>query len=344
VNIDREGLRRTPELDTVKVQKSERLEVFMFGGSTTWGANVSDRETIPAHLNWIMQKDGVPSSVRNFGQIGYVSTQECIALLRECQRGNVPDIAVFYDGVNDVASLQQHCRAGLSINSVNRRDEFNLSLRGTTGQHIKQIVRNSAIATLLVSDQPRSLDPVIGGAMWQQHIDDRRADPKVIERIERIMNSADNSEGTARERVAQLLVEDKALELLSYYSATIRMIRAIGDEYGFETWFFWQPVIFTKKHLSPEEQDILIEEGGSELIYIAVYNALLKIINVPDGPNKETLAPLHRVVYLGNAFEQEGWNDKQAFLDLCHVTSDANELIARLIWEQMKSHITVDID
>ncbi len=336
VNIDRDGLRLTPNSGHGQAKEDDRLKIFMFGGSTMWGANVSDHETIPAYFSQIVREDGVNSSVRNFGQIGYVSTQECIALLRECQRGNIPDIAVFYDGVNDIVSLQQHCRAGLSINAENRIEEFNLSLHGTTSRHLKQIARNSAIVRLIVSDEPRSLDPQKQAGLWQQHFDKRRADPKVAERIEQIKTSADIPKATARQLMTQVLIEDKVLEMLHCYSATIRAIEAIGDEYGFETWFFWQPAIFTKLHLSAEEQVILKREGSSESIYISAYNTVLQILNTPEDQDHESRLPLHRVVYLGDAFERGSWGDKQAFFDICHVSSAANELIAQLIWEQVQ--------
>ena len=42
--------------------------------------------------------------IRNLAEIGYVSTQEMIALVRELQSGYRPDLVLFYDGVNDTTS------------------------------------------------------------------------------------------------------------------------------------------------------------------------------------------------------------------------------------------------
>ena len=64
--------------------------------------------------------------IRNLAEIGYVSTQEVVALVRELQSGYRPDIVIFYDGVNDTTSALLEGEAGLTTNEINRRREFNL--------------------------------------------------------------------------------------------------------------------------------------------------------------------------------------------------------------------------
>ncbi len=79
------------------------VNVFVFGGSTTYGYGVPDWETIPSHLQEILQEH-VPKPVRvyNFGRGYYYSTQEKILLERLLGAGHVPHLAVFIDGVNDL--------------------------------------------------------------------------------------------------------------------------------------------------------------------------------------------------------------------------------------------------
>ena len=71
---------------------------FVFGGSTTWGAGVKDDYTIPSYLNRL-------ASGRyrffNYGVLAYQSTQEVLRLSLLLSDGNVPDLVVLYDGVND---------------------------------------------------------------------------------------------------------------------------------------------------------------------------------------------------------------------------------------------------
>lgn len=55
-----------------------------------------DHCTIPSHLSKLLHAQGYRAEVTNYGEIAYVSTQEVITQLRRIQRGEVPDIALFY--------------------------------------------------------------------------------------------------------------------------------------------------------------------------------------------------------------------------------------------------------
>ena len=103
--------------------------VFVFGGSTTWGAGARDDYTIPSLLAKQLHAAGLDVRVTNFGESGYVSTQAVISLLLELQSGRVPDVVVFYDGANDLFAALQNERPGVPQNEDNRRSEFNLSRR-----------------------------------------------------------------------------------------------------------------------------------------------------------------------------------------------------------------------
>lgn len=130
INVSQNGLRATwnpPPRDGA--DDPPPVRVFTFGGSTMWGSGARDDHTIASYLSKLLYEKGYRAEVTNYGQIGYVSTQEAIALLRRIQRGDVPDIVLFYDGINDVFSSHQNGAAGVSRNEANRRAEFNLSRR-----------------------------------------------------------------------------------------------------------------------------------------------------------------------------------------------------------------------
>ena len=46
-------------------------------------------------------------------------------LFLQLREGNIPDLVVFYDGVNDVFSAYQQGKAGIPQNENNREKEFN---------------------------------------------------------------------------------------------------------------------------------------------------------------------------------------------------------------------------
>ena len=101
--------------------KSSRWAVPRSGGS----ARATTRRFRRCWLDRFDEK-GWRVELKNLAEIGYVSTQEVIALTRELQAGYRPDLVIFYDGVNDTTSALLEGEPGLTTNEVNRRHEFNL--------------------------------------------------------------------------------------------------------------------------------------------------------------------------------------------------------------------------
>ena len=98
----------------------------MLGGSSLWGFGARDDRTIPSILSRDLFEAKWDVRIRNLAEIGYVNTQEVIALIRELQSGYRPDLVIFYDGVNDTTSALLEREAGLTTNEINRRREFNI--------------------------------------------------------------------------------------------------------------------------------------------------------------------------------------------------------------------------
>jgi lysophospholipase L1-like esterase len=77
-------------------------QVWVFGGSTTYGSGVPDESTIPSYLSEDLNAlPGVCAVVTNLGAEGYNTNQEIILLTELVKKGHHPDLAVFYDGFND---------------------------------------------------------------------------------------------------------------------------------------------------------------------------------------------------------------------------------------------------
>lgn len=123
INIDANGLRKT--WNTTAAPTATQIKIFMFGGSALWGTGARDDFTIPSWLSKRLHARGVEVWVTNWGEGGYVSTQEVITLLLELQKGNIPDVVIFYDGVNDTFSAFQQGRAGIPQNEYHRAQSFN---------------------------------------------------------------------------------------------------------------------------------------------------------------------------------------------------------------------------
>jgi hypothetical protein len=101
VNITEAGYRLIEEQGPWPIEKTN-LNVFVFGGSTTFGAGVADSETIPSALQRELRKTSTrPVCVYNFGRGFHYSSQERILFSNLLVAGHVPDAVIFIDGLND---------------------------------------------------------------------------------------------------------------------------------------------------------------------------------------------------------------------------------------------------
>jgi hypothetical protein len=145
VNIDEAGIRRT--WNRAAAPRPGQPKVFMFGGSTLWGVGARDDFTIPSLVSKKLSV-ALPSGawVKSFADIGYVTTQDVIALILELRQGHVPDAAVFLDGVNDTFAAIQGGVAGLPQNEAHRVAEFDSLVRFDWR---RMLVERTALFTLV---------------------------------------------------------------------------------------------------------------------------------------------------------------------------------------------------
>ncbi len=101
VNLGPDGFRVTPGRDA----EGARL-VFLFGGSTMWGYNLPDDETIAAHLQRRLDAGGGPAwRVRNYGVCASYSKFERQLFESLLAAGSRPAAVVFLDGLNEFCRI-----------------------------------------------------------------------------------------------------------------------------------------------------------------------------------------------------------------------------------------------
>jgi len=203
ININRDSIRSTH----FQCPAEHTYVIYFFGGSTAWGSGVRDQGTIPSLLSKKLCEQGYNVQMTNFGESGYTSTQEIIRLLLELQKGNQPDIVIFYDGFNDVNSAKSNLIAGYPYYVSARKKEFN--------SH-----DNLNIAPLF-NDFYKLTDKYIPKQQWIE---------------------------------PQLDIE-LAHDTAHLYLKNNQIIRAMENEFDFKSFFFWQPTIYTKQVLSPDEKN-----------------------------------------------------------------------------------------
>jgi hypothetical protein len=101
VNVHLEGFRHSTDQGPWPPDPA-RFNVFVFGGSTTFGYGVADHQTVPSQLGPLLAEAlRTKVSIYNFGQCFYQSTQERLLFEKLLLAGHIPHMAVFIDGLND---------------------------------------------------------------------------------------------------------------------------------------------------------------------------------------------------------------------------------------------------
>jgi hypothetical protein len=199
IQVDRDGLRRTfnSHCDT------GAYTIWMFGGSTVWGAGVPDWLTIPSLLGQQYQQAGRSVCIRNYGEKAWVNTQELIKLILELKRGErKPDLVIFYDGPADVYATYQSGIPGVHQNFDEMKRLYETHAAEGRG-NFQYLLKTNAARLLL----ERRLTNQIGNR-------GSRGDSNAI-----------------------------AQEAVRCYSENLSVVEVLARAYGFEYAAFWEPTI-----------------------------------------------------------------------------------------------------
>jgi lysophospholipase L1-like esterase len=242
INIDQEGIRLTPGADC----GPNSFKVFAFGGSTMWGTGSPDWSTIPSYLQTGIKKlKNGPICVVNFGESGYVSTQSVIELMLQLQSGNIPDMTLFFDGVNDIYAAYQSGRPGLHQNFDQVAAKFE-----RRGVSIKELLELSSLHSLAVS-----LVTIL-----RQEVS---STPKFLtyETIGIDAESLSNS-------------------IIQIYLSNYKIVDGLARKYGFKSFFFWPPHITVgEKPLTTEEWELKRSlDPPQAKLYLSVYRKIEPLV------------------------------------------------------------------
>jgi len=322
-NVDRQGLRRTinpPALHST----TPRRRIMMFGGSALWGDSVRDEFTLASILAKRLHEEQYSVEVTNFGQLGYVSTQQVIALLSELRRGIVPNLVIYYGGTNDIGAAAHSAQPGESISEVNRVLEFNLLNDNSITRLLKNCALNSAVSRFV----RMSNDP-----FWtrQAHDDIAKIHQQRIKSSSNITDQLRRApEGERAQLAARLLRIEVARDALSIYGGNVQATEVLSDGFGFESLYFWPPTVFDKEHRTSDEQQIVENERDNQQLFDTVRQqwAILK------QSGGKSIHPIQETVLLADVFNSTTWTDQTAFFDAVHVTEAANaEIVERMLPE-----------
>ena len=258
INVDQEGLRFTPGADC----GPQAFKVFAFGGSTMWGTGAPDWSTIPSYLQTGMNKlQKGPICVVNFGESAYISTQSVLELMLQLQAGNIPDVTLFLDGVNDIYAAYQSGRAGLHQNFAQVADQ--LERRGVPRQsRLKELLELSSLYRFAESL----------GTKLRQAV----SRPPALLTYETM--------GRDAERLSNAIIQT--------YLSNYRIVEGLAQQYGFQAFFFWPPhITIGTKPLTTEEWELKRSLDPAEAkLYLAVYRKIKPL--VPEYKNLSYLGAI----------------------------------------------------
>lgn len=275
INIGEDNLRKTwnPKSQDVDVI------VFMFGGSTIWGWGARDDYTIPSLLSKILFDEyQIKAKVINYGEVGYVSTQEVIALMTLLQKNNRPNFVIFLDGLNDICSTLRTGQLGMTgvpWNELERKRSFHLEQAGV----FKQLVSLYAQHSFLYSGFIQAMGTI------------KQKEP-------------------LKEHQATLISE-----IMKVYLENIKTVDALAKSYHFESLFYWQPTITTKKTLTPYEKEL--EEAGEHLLKARV---IFKGVNALISTQNTVIRDMTNIL----SDDEESY-----YIDYFHTNEKGNEKVAR---------------
>lgn len=286
VTLDERGLRRTPGENPAD---EKAIRILCFGGSTMMGMGARDEQTIPAVLARRLGELGHRVSVTNYGQLGHNSTQEAITLQQLLKAGERIDIAIFYDGINEMACAEQTGRADGLFNEARRRAEFNL---------LHPNRRGDLVTAALMAIAPRTL---------------RRLRQLTGLRLRGPLPAAEVD-------LSRLDVSCLAREVVAGYAFNLCLVRLLAREYGFQPIFFWQPALTTKKVKTHDEQrwnnDYTSDPTRRRRLYetiIAVRRRCPDLISACDAIDLSALF--------------DDWTDP-VYIDLYHLSEVGNTAVA----------------
>lgn len=146
VNINGYERRTVPSF---AAKGKDTVTIWFFGGSTMFGFNVTDAETIPSQLVTLYGQTNHTASLKvvNFSVPYYFSLQEYKLFSQLLDEQPAPDIAIFFDGLNDF---------WLYNNTYYRETYFTQKLASLFKEGVSELPSNSSAERTVKSDKPLS--------------------------------------------------------------------------------------------------------------------------------------------------------------------------------------------
>ena len=247
MNTDAHGLRATT--NPALLPGTGVDTVFVFGGSTVWGAIVRDAHTIPSELSTALNGNGHPSFVLNYGENAYTFTQNLVRLQLRLQKGERPATVVCYEGVNDVLSAYYAHRTGATLLD----DELRSLMEWRQQSAVKRM-----------------------GSVVKEFLKKRSMIYQSFQKLSYLLYKelpGYNAPQSYTDEDLRLLARAVADDV----KANVKLLDALSAEYRFRYLVCLQPVIYTKATLTEEEKNVdpRVKDQRLAQLYIETYRMIV---------------------------------------------------------------------
>lgn len=296
LNTDNRGFRKTRE---PQKREGKPANVYVFGGSTTFGYGVPDDHTIPSYIQAVLEQKypDRPVLVKNFGQGYYYSSQEMLLLVSLIKNGDIPDSIVFIDGINDSPQLAP------------KRDEPFFT------HTIKRLwdARRGVAEPVNVEKGPSWIPMIrLANSMSAKLL------PEKEDQANEDLGSPDRRRFHSDEGFTKEDIESMADYVVSRYATNMNLVRALCKDKGIECLFVWQPHPGYKYDRSLHKK---FPFKGEVPTYLKIVYSRMEAYKADD------------YLFLGDLLEKAA---SKVYVDDVHYNEDVNELIAQKICALLK--------
>lgn len=285
------------------IQADERI--WLFGGSTLQNLGAPDSMTTANYMTKQLADNGIKANVRNLAVSMFQTSLELAKfqdLLRSVPADQRPTHAVFVDGFND--GWYGYRQGAGSM-------EYGIS------QQIADLITGKfSSASLMLAFTGVMQDNFVFWRRWiHPHIMESiytHPDKKKVWRINRTRG----------------LNDQNVIQTIENHYQNYAMIQSICRTYSVQCHFALQPMIFTKKTLTPIEQEVFNEQDPKLLEFYKLYyqNIFNKLQTHPYFVN------------LTGVFDASPNPD---FYDIGHVLPESNERLGRTLGQYLAEKIKV---
>jgi hypothetical protein len=288
INITEDCLRVTPHNDPAG---PDTLAIYAFGGSTMLGVGAPDWGTIPAYLSLECKNRGLRHEVVNYASCWWTSSQslaQLIVLLREEKR---PKCVVFYDGINEVNVVS----FGGDVGGISPEAQWALN-RG-------------------FENKPRLMEGLLAHSTFLRYLLNK-------------VRPARSVKGLGPFAMSEAEMDKGAEDIVHAYENNARAVVALGREYGFTPFLFFQPAPMIARKPTVEN-DVRVTDPrrhareGEVQLFSKVY-ALIRA--------SETLRNCPGFFNLEDVFASE---QRPVYCDSEHLLPEGNEVIAKAMFEKI---------